>query len=167
MRILKTAPSLTWFLFMQMSVLALEPLAFIPQRSDASSMSYGGKDVIHNSQALEWNADAPYALSDTTVRPERRVETEYDRLSPANRKARNSVTMGIIGLCSLATLLIFPPLALAAVPLGILAIVKGQDAKKEGATRPQGTTLGIITLSLFTVALFLVAAIIVVATAWW
>jgi hypothetical protein len=56
---------------------------------------------------------------------------------------------------------------LAAVPLGILAIVKGQDAKKEGATRPQGTTLGIITLSLFTVALFLVAAIIVVATAWW
>lgn len=167
MRILKTGSSLTWFLFMQMSVLALEPLAFIPQRSDAPSVSYGGQDVIRDFQAIYGHADAPYALTDTTVRPERRVETVHDRLSPANRKARNSVTMGIIGLCTLATLLFFPPLALAAVPLGVLAIVKGQEAKKEGATRPQGTTLGIITLSLFTVALFLVAAIIVVATAWW
>ena len=123
--------------------------------------------MIHQPQSLEWSADPTYSLSDTTVRPDRRLETEHDRLSHANRKARNSVTMGVIGLCSLATLFIFPPLALAAVPLGILAIVKGQEAKKEGATRPQGTTLGIIALSLFLVVLFFVAAIVVAATAWW
>lgn len=148
-------------------VQAMEPLAFIPRMPSESILDRVQDDLFSGVRAGDRIVDGKVLLQDTTVRPERRLETDYDRLTPANRKARNSVTMGILSVCSFATLFLFPPLALAAVPLGILAIVKGQEAKKEEATRPQGTTLGIIGLSLFVVGLFFVAAILVAATAWW
>ena len=159
--------SLVLFFMANASVHAMEPLAYIPRLSAESTHDQGRKDLLSGVHVEDRHAVGPVHLQDTAVRPERRLETDYDRLSPANRKARNSVTMGILSVCSFATLFLFPPLALAAVPLGILAIVKGQEAKKGGATRPQGTTLGIIGLSLFVVGLFFVAAILVAATAWW
>lgn len=88
----------------------------------------------------------------------RKARLSGDELSPANRKARNSVTMGIIALGSIGLGLIFPLIGLAAIPLGILAIVKGQEAKKEGATRKNGTTLGIIALSLVLLGILVVGA---------
>jgi hypothetical protein len=88
-----------------------------------------------------------------------------DELTPANRKAKNSVTLGIIALGSLGLGLLLPYLGIAAIPLGILAIVKGQEAKKEGATRKNGTTLGIISLSLIVFSLLLVSALLGIVAA--
>ncbi len=90
-----------------------------------------------------------------------------DELSPANRKARNSTTMGIIALGAIGLGFVLPFVGIAAIPLGILAIVKGQEAKKEGATRGNGTVLGIVALSLVVLGVLLVGAILVASTAWW
>jgi uncharacterized membrane protein YidH (DUF202 family) len=92
---------------------------------------------------------------------------QADELSPANRKARNSTTMGIIALGAIGLGFVLPFVGIAAIPLGILAIVKGQEAKKEGATRGNGTVLGIVALSLVVLGVLLVGAILIAATAWW
>ena len=64
-------------------------------------------------------------------------------IDPANRKAKNSM---ILGITALVLALIPWYTILAAIPLGIIAIVNGQHAKKMGAKKVNGTGFGIAAL---------------------
>lgn len=128
----------------------------------ASSASLSDTDPV----AFDGSRVQPF--KDTVIDPVGRSARNEEGLARANRKAKNSVTMGIVALSALVAAIVFPPLALATIPLGILAIVKGQEARKEGATRANGTVLGIVSLSLMLVVVIFVAAVIALwATPWW
>ena len=74
--------------------------------------------------------------------------------------SRDGNTAQTLGIIALAALLVFP---LASIPLGILAITKGNKALREnendGAART-GKTLGIISLSLFAVLILVIIALL-------
>jgi hypothetical protein len=76
----------------------------------------------------------------------------------ADKLARQS---NLFGWLSLAAIFIFP---LASIPLGILAIIHGTAALRNGTSMPQkaktGRTTGIIALSLIVISLIVVLVII-------
>lgn len=82
----------------------------------------------------------------------------------ADRMARQSLTLGITSLA--AIMLGWVPvagwiLALAAVPLSVLALVKGYKAKKSGSEKTTGVVFGYISLGLFMLAM--IAAVLFIA----
>jgi hypothetical protein len=94
-----------------------------------------------------------------------------DESSPADRKARRSVTLGILANASLALAILLPLIGIdffligvLAVPFGILAVTKAARARREGSKRPTGLVLGITALSLFTVGLIFAIALVVSLT---
>jgi hypothetical protein len=91
-----------------------------------------------------------------------------DESSPADRRARRSVTLGILANASIALAILLPLIgvdlfliAILAVPLGILAITNAVKSRKEGSRRSAGLVLGITALSLFTVGFILLLALMV------
>ena len=128
----------------------------------------GSAASLTRTGALALDVSGVRPMRDTLIDPVGNSARNEEGLARANRKAKNSVTMGIVALSALVAALVFPPLALATIPLGVLAIVKGQEARKEGATRANGTVLGIVSLSLMLVVVIFVAAVIAAwATPWW
>lgn len=82
-----------------------------------------------------------------------------EEIDPADRKAKNSMILGIVAL----VLAIIPWYTiLAAIPLGIIAIVNGQQAKKMGAKRVNGTGFGIAALGVVLLWI-LISALVVTA----
>ena len=76
---------------------------------------------------------------------------------PTSKKGRTALTLGILAL---VTLFLFP---LATIPLGILAIINGNEAKKinpNDSNAKTGVILGIISLSLIVLAIIAVLAVI-------
>lgn len=74
-------------------------------------------------------------------------------------KGQTAFILGLIGICSL----VVPYVSIAALPLAILAVVIGSNAKKENPNDKKAQTgmiLGIITLGLFALAILLVVALI-------
>jgi hypothetical protein len=89
-----------------------------------------------------------------------------DESSPADRKARRSVTLGILANASLALAILLPLIGIdffligiLAVPFGILAVTKAARARREGSKRPTGLVLGITALSLLTIGLILLLSV--------
>ncbi len=89
-----------------------------------------------------------------------------DESSPADRKARRSVTLGILANASLALAILLPLIGIdffligvLAVPFGILAVTKAARARREGSKRPTGLVLGIMALSLLTIGLILLLSV--------
>lgn len=82
-------------------------------------------------------------------------------MSPADRTARISRTMGILALGSMGLALLLPVMAAAVVPLGILAITKGGRSRRQGSDRPNGTAMGIVALSILLLAVAVVIGVIV------
>ncbi len=76
---------------------------------------------------------------------------------PTSKKGRTSLTLGILAL---VTLFLFP---LATIPLGILAITNGNEAKKinpNDSNAKTGVILGIISLSLIVLAIIAILAVL-------
>jgi hypothetical protein len=76
---------------------------------------------------------------------------------PASKKGKTALTLGILAL---VTLFLFP---LATIPLGILAIIYGNKAKKinpSDADAKTGVILGVISLSLIVLLVIAVIAVI-------
>lgn len=92
----------------------------------------------------------------------KKVNKTFKKTKPdevdANKLAKQSKIMGLL---SLAALLLFP---MAAIPLGVLAITKGSKALENGTTLTSeaktGRTLGIISLSLLLASIFIVIIIL-------
>ena len=89
-----------------------------------------------------------------------------DESSPADRRARRSVTLGILANASLALAILLPLIGIdffligiLAVPFGILAVTKAARARREGSKRPTGLVLGITALSLLTIGLILLLSV--------
>jgi hypothetical protein len=82
-----------------------------------------------------------------------------EEINPADRKAKNSM---ILGITALVLALIPWYTILAAIPLGIIAIVNGQQAKKMGAKRVNGTGFGIAALGVVLLWV-LISALVVTA----
>jgi hypothetical protein len=64
----------------------------------------------------------------------------------ADKKAKNSRIIGYIALA--CAIIPFGLTLLAAIPLGIIAIVNGSNARQMGSTKKTGKSLGIIALCL-------------------
>lgn len=77
-------------------------------------------------------------------------------------KGQTAFILSLIGLC----ILFVPYLSIAAIPLAIIGIVQGSQAKKENPNDRKAQTaivLGIVTLGLIVIALILV---ILILAAW-
>lgn len=90
--------------------------------------------------------------------------TEGDRL------AKSSRTLGIIGISCLGGIII-PYIGsaafLAALVLGIIAIVQGRSARRQGSRMKTGETLGYITIGIWFLLLILaVAALYLILLSW-
>lgn len=86
----------------------------------------------------------------------------------ADRLAKQSLSLGIISLVSLLTIWIPVVgffLFLASLPVGILALIKGQKAKKMGSEKLIGMIFGAVSMGLFliTIILALLLAIVLLA----
>jgi hypothetical protein len=102
------------------------------------------------------------SVADTSGDSNQRGIREKEEPEPSERKARQSRTFGILALGTIGLGLLLPVLFAGVVPLGILAIVKGTQARKEGSRRPDGRVMGIVALSLL--LLGLVMGIVFLAT---
>ena len=90
--------------------------------------------------------------------------------SEGDRLAKSSRTLGIIGISCLGGIII-PYIGsaafLAALVLGILAIVQGRSARRLGSSMKTGEKLGYITIGIwFLLLLLAVAAVYLVLLAW-
>lgn len=80
-------------------------------------------------------------------------------------KGQTAFILSLIGLC----LLIIPYASIASLPLAIIGLVMGSQAKKENPNDSKAKTaiiLSIVTLGLFVLALLLVIAILA-SGGWW
>lgn len=101
-------------------------------------------------------SEALSSVADTSGESSKERKRQREDLSSADLKARQSRTMGILALGTIGLGLLLPVLLAGAVPLGILAIVKGSQAQKEGSRMREGKVMGIIALSLILLGLLMV-----------
>lgn len=104
---------------------------------------------------IRWDVEPSAADTSGDSKKRRRLRQE-DVPDPSERKARQSRTLGILALGSIGLGLLLPVLFAGAVPLGILAIVKGTQARKEGSMGRDGRVMGIVALSLLLLGLVMV-----------
>ncbi len=94
-----------------------------------------------------------------------RKDSSHKKGEPGSDKGKTAMILGIIG----AACLLIPFLAIASIPLAILAIVFGNQAKKENPNDSKaktGVILGWITIGLVVLALILVVAILATWSGW-
>lgn len=96
-----------------------------------------------------------YKLTPKKIRNQ--LFTNGAELSPADKKAKTSLILGILAL----PLALFPWTIIAAIPLGIIAIVKGAEAKKMGSKKMNGKGFGIAALAVVAVWLLFVAIYVI------
>lgn len=81
-----------------------------------------------------------------------------DDTEKADRMAKQSLNLGIISLVSVAAVwipVVGGILFLASVPVGIIAIARGQKAKKMGSEKRTGVIFGAVALGLFLIGIAL------------
>lgn len=118
--------------------------------------------VVMSGKTFVFTGSHPYMKPsvDTSVHSAEGAVVRRGDMSPADRMARISRTMGILALGSMGLALLLPVMAAAVVPLGILAITKGSRSRREGSDRPNGKAMGIVALSILLLAVAVVIGII-------
>ena len=112
------------------------------------------KFEILNSVQLSFREKIGYRILQHQLKNEKTRVNEVKKSS----KGQTAFIMGIVGLAAL----FIPFITIAALPLAILAIVFGNQARKEDPNDRKGKTgalLGWITLGLFVIALIVVLAV--------
>ena len=119
--------------------------------------------VVMSGESLLFSGTHPHIQPsvDTSVHPSELAVVRRGDVSPADRTARISRTMGILALGSMGLALLLPVMAAAVVPLGILAITKGGRSRRQGSDRPNGTAMGIVALSILLLAVAVGIGVIV------
>jgi hypothetical protein len=108
-----------------------------------------------NSVQLSFREKIGYRILQQQLKKEKIRNNEVTKSS----KGQTALILGIAGLVAL----LIPVVIFASIPLAILAIVFGNQAKKENPNDRKGKTgalLGWITLGLFVIALFVVISVL-------